>query len=105
MIHSSFYHWPRDSTFATWRERTPPGFALTIKAPRGLTHSKRLYAPEAWIGRIARGLHHLGERLGILLVQLPPAFKVDVARLEYFLEHLPAWLRVAVEFRHPKRLF
>jgi len=100
-LNSSFYHWPRDSTFATWRERTPPGFALTIKAPRGLTHSKRLYAPEAWIDRMARGLHHLGDRLGILLAQLPPAFEVDVARLEYFLEQLPPWLKIAVEFRHP----
>ena len=75
-VNSSYYHWPRDSTFASWRERTPPGFAMTIKAPRGLTHSKRLYAPEAWIERIERGLLQLGDHAGVLLVQLPRELRV-----------------------------
>ena len=100
-LNSSFYHWPRDGTFARWRERTPPGFTMTLKAPRGLTHGKRLYAPEVWIERIARGVHQLGDRRGILLMQLPPGLEVDVPRLEYFLVRLPPWLRAAVEFRHP----
>ncbi len=33
------------STFATWRERLPAGFTMSVKAPRGLTHGKRLYDP------------------------------------------------------------
>ena len=100
-VNSSYYHWPRDTTFASWRERTPEGFRLTIKAPRGLTHSKRLLAPEIWIERMERGLEHLGERFGVLLVQLPANFEYDYARLEYFLEQLPARIKVAVELRHP----
>src|SRR5439155_1840549 len=55
-VNSSYYHWPRDATFAGWRERVPPGFRMTVKAPRGLTHSARLNAPERWIERIERGL-------------------------------------------------
>lgn len=100
-LNSSYYHWPRDATFVSWRQRTPEGFRLTVKAPRGLTHSKRLYAPETWIDRIKRGLGELHERLGVLLVQLPPDFEYDYPRLAYFLDHLPAWVPVAVELRHP----
>lgn len=100
-LNSSFYHWPRDSTFARWRERMPSGFRLTVKAPRGLTHGKRLYAPEVWIERIARGFHYLGDRRGVLLVQLPVDFTYDLQRLAYFLDRLPRWLQVALELRHP----
>jgi uncharacterized protein YecE (DUF72 family) len=37
-LNASFYHWPRDSGFASWRQRLPAGFQLSVKAPRGLTH-------------------------------------------------------------------
>jgi uncharacterized protein YecE (DUF72 family) len=72
-----------------------------IKAPRGLTHSSRLYSPEKWIERIDYSLKCLGEKLGVFLVQLPPSFSCDMARLAYFLEQIPSWIKVAVEFRHP----
>jgi len=100
-INSTYYHWPADSTFASWRQQVPEHFRISIKAPRGLTHAARLYAPEAWIGRISRGLHALGEACGVLLVQLPPDMEYDDARLAYFLELLPPWIQVALEFRHP----
>ena len=77
-----------------------PGFALSVKAPRGPPHAKRLNAPEAWIDRIASGWHQLGDRRAVLLVQLNPRPTRDDARLEYFLAHLPSWIRVAVELRH-----
>ena len=88
-LNTSFYRWPRDATFAGWRRRLPPGFLLSVKAPRGLTHGKRLYAPEAWVERIARGWHELGDRRAVLLVQLPPELARDDARLDYFLRRLP----------------
>lgn len=100
-LNASFYRWPRDSSFASWRRRLPPGFRLSVKAPRGLTHGKKLYAPEAWIDRIASGWHELGDKRAVLLVQLPPALARDDARLDYFLGRLPDWIPVAVEFRHP----
>src|SRR3954467_155005 len=77
-VNSSYYHWPRDTTFSGWREYVPDGFVMTIKAPRGLTHSARLNNPEVWVKRMARGLKLLGEHLGILLVQLPPGFGPDL---------------------------
>jgi uncharacterized protein YecE (DUF72 family) len=98
--NASFYRWPSASTFASWKRRLPDGFTMSVKAPRGLTHAKRLYAPEEWVSRIAAGWHELGNRRGMLLVQLPPAMERDDLRLDYFLSLLPDWIEVAVELRH-----
>jgi uncharacterized protein YecE (DUF72 family) len=100
-LNSSFYRWPRASAFARWRARLPAGFRFSVKAPRGLTHAKRLYAPEAWVERIRRCWHELGDRRAVLLVQLAPDHSRDDARLAHFLGLVPPWLRVAVELRHP----
>jgi uncharacterized protein YecE (DUF72 family) len=100
-LNASFYRWPREASVASWRRRLPHGFQLSVKAPRGLTHAKRLYAPEVWVDRLARCWHELGDRRGVLLVQLGPEQQRDDARLDYFLGRLPPWLRTAVELRHP----
>lgn len=100
-LNASFYRWPRESGFVSWRRRLPEGFLFSVKAPRGLTHAKKLYAPEVWVDRIARCWHELGDRRGVLLVQLPPNFSRDDARLDYFLDRLPDWISTCVEFRHP----
>ncbi len=100
-LNASYYRWPADAAFANWRRRLPATFILSVKAPRALTHAKRLYAPESWLARIARGLTRLGSRAGVLLVQLPPSAAFDRARLAYFLQCVPVGMRVAMEFRHP----
>ncbi|HEY0074495.1 MAG TPA: DUF72 domain-containing protein [Abditibacteriaceae bacterium] len=100
-VNSTYYRWPTNSTFYSWRRRVPDGFRLTIKASRALTHSKKLYSPELWIERTTQSLRCLGEKRGVWLVQLPPTFDYDYTRLEYFLKQLPSWLQVAIEFRHP----
>src|SRR5919107_1279235 len=97
-LNASFYRWPRDSSFVSWRKRLPPGFQLSVKAPRGLTHGKRLYAPETWVDRVSGCWHELGDRRGVLLVQLPPGQVRDDARLDYFLGRLPWWLRATAPF-------
>jgi uncharacterized protein YecE (DUF72 family) len=100
-LNASFYHWPSPESFARWRGLLPPGFLMSVKAPRGLTHAARLYAPERWIERIAAGWHELGDRRAVLLVQLAPDHARDDARLDSFLERMPSWIRVSVELRHP----
>ena len=100
-LNYSYYRWPADKTFAGWHERLPDDFVMTVKASRGLTHFARLLHPEKWLERITRGVVLLHENMGVLLVQLPPKMACDYPRLEYFLEQVPPWLRVAVEFRHP----
>jgi uncharacterized protein YecE (DUF72 family) len=99
-LNSSFYRRPRPSAFSAWRHRLPEGFLLSVKAPRGLTHGRRLYAPETWLQRIAAGWHEPGARRAVLLVQLAPSHQRDDARLAHFLQLVPDWIRVAVEFRH-----
>jgi uncharacterized protein YecE (DUF72 family) len=100
-LNASYYRWPSDSAFASWQQRLPGGFLLTVKAPGALTHAKRLYGPELWLARMSRGLDRLGPKRGVLLVQLPPSAVFDHSRLAYFLEHVPCGLRICVEFRNP----
>jgi uncharacterized protein YecE (DUF72 family) len=100
-LNASFYRWPRPVVFAGWRERLPTGFRMSVKAPRGLTHARRLRDPEVWVERMAPGLEALADRFAVLLVQLPPDLERDDGLLEGFLAALPRWVPVAVELRHP----
>lgn len=100
-LNASYYGWPSDRSFASWRQRLPTDFVLSVKAPRALTHQKRLYAPELWIERIRGGLAKLSPVRALLLVQLSPRFGIDLARLDYFLASVPRDLQIAVEMRHP----
>jgi uncharacterized protein YecE (DUF72 family) len=100
-LNSSFYRWPRPAAFSNWRQKLPDGFRLSVKAPRGLTHGSRLFRSETWLQRIAAGWQELGDRRAVLLVQLAPWHVRDPARLDYFLQLVPDWIRIAVEFRHP----
>jgi uncharacterized protein YecE (DUF72 family) len=73
----------------------PDGFRLLVKAPRGLTQARKLYAPEGWLQRIAAGWYELGDKRAVLMVQLPPSLRRDDARLAHFLRLVPGWMRVA----------
>lgn len=99
-LNASFYRWPNVTSFQSWRRRLPEGFELTVKAPRSLTHGRRLHEPEQWIDWMKERLDILADRLGVVLFQLPPDMERDDARLDYFLGALPSEWKVAVEFRH-----
>jgi uncharacterized protein YecE (DUF72 family) len=100
-LNASFYRWPKDSTFAGWHAQLPAGFTMSVKAHRGLTHYRRLAAPQPWIARFERCWQLLGNRAGVLLVQLHPELRRDDARLDSFLVSMPSAIRVAIELRHP----
>lgn len=72
-LNSSFYRWPRPAAFRRWQQRLPEGFRLSVKAPRGLTQGRRLYAPETWTQRITAAWQELGGKRAVLLVQLAPS--------------------------------
>jgi len=99
-LNASFYRWPRTTTFASWRRRLPAGFRMSVKAPRGLSHARRLRDPDVWAERISACWHELYDRRGVLLLQLPPDLERDDELLSYFLGRLPWWVPVAVELRH-----
>jgi uncharacterized protein YecE (DUF72 family) len=102
--NGSFYRLPSSQTFADWRARTPAGFVMAVKASRYLTHVRRLRDPAEPVGRLLQAASGLGDRLGPVLLQLPPDLKADAAVLDGCLSEFAAFPgvhpRIAVEFRH-----
>ena len=100
-LNNAFYRLPDRDTFATWRDRTPPGFVMAVKASRYLTHIKRLRDPEEPVRRLMDHAEGLGRRLGPILLQLPPNLPVNAALLDACLRCFAPTVKVAVEPRHP----
>ncbi len=98
--NAAFYRLPTRDTFAAWRERTPPDYRWAVKASRFLTHVKRLREPEEPVARLVEHAAGLGERLDVVLLQLPPTLKADAGLLRDCLACFPPGVRVAVEPRH-----
>lgn len=100
-IDSSFYAVPPASHFLGWRDRTPESFRFALKLPGELTHELRLRGGEEVLKTFCKRAELLEEKLGVILVQLPPDFTpTDRAALKSFLGRLPSGLSFAVEFRH-----
>jgi uncharacterized protein YecE (DUF72 family) len=100
-IDSTFYGTPRRSTVEKWREIVPDGFLFAAKFPQEVTHERNLVGSEAEAENFVRTMAELGDRLGPLLVQLPPSFDVEgIGVLEDFLKRLPEGFRYTVEVRH-----
>ena len=99
-INATFYRMPTPKLTAGWLAQAPDGFRYTLKAPKLITHIKRLKDCADSVNFFCDAAKGLGDRLGTLLFQLPPNFKADGPRLEAFLEYLPADVRTAFEFRH-----
>jgi uncharacterized protein YecE (DUF72 family) len=100
-INYTFYRMPTEKLLAGWAAGTPEGFSFTLKAPRRITHDAKLQRCEELVQVFCRTAATLGPKLGVLLFQLPPNFKKEVAVLAAFLELLPQGIRAAFEFRHP----
>jgi uncharacterized protein YecE (DUF72 family) len=79
---------------------TPPGFVYAVKASRFITHLKRLKVEPESIAVFFDGVRQLGPALGPVLYQLPPNMKRDLARLEQFVDGLPAGFQHVFEFRN-----
>jgi uncharacterized protein YecE (DUF72 family) len=76
-INSTFYRSHRPEVFARWAAQTPPGFRFAVKLPRTITHDHRLRAARAPLSRFIAEVAGLGDRLGVLLVQLPPSLPFE----------------------------
>jgi len=100
-INATFYRMPQARTLAAWREAVPSSFVFALKAPRRVTHVKRLAGAEDEVAFFLRTAAELGEALGPILWQLPPSLRKDLPLLGDFLALLPRGGRSAFEFRHP----
>ena len=72
-INSSFYRPHRRTTYARWAASVPANFRFSVKLPRSLTHQRRLAEGEDLIERFAGEVAGLGDKFGVLLIQLPPS--------------------------------
>jgi uncharacterized protein YecE (DUF72 family) len=98
--NNAFYRLPERHTFSDWADRTPDDFVIAVKVSRYLTHILRLREPHEPVERFLDRAAGLGQKLGPVLLQLPPQLRVDAARLDATLREFPTGSRVAVEFRH-----
>jgi uncharacterized protein YecE (DUF72 family) len=100
-VNNTFYRMPTARAVEGWAAAVPARFTFVLKAPQRITHFARLRDvddPVRFFCDTARGL---GDKLGPLLFQLPPNFKVDTGRLADVLALLPPGVRAAFEFRNP----
>ncbi len=106
-VNATFHAVPPESTVRGWFEKVPTGFTFALKVPRAVTHDVALRLPdcEAVLDQFLAVARLLGDKLGPLLVQLPPSFHRTPANrraLAEFLDRLlQERLRVTVELRHP----
>jgi uncharacterized protein YecE (DUF72 family) len=99
-INYTFYRAPNEKTLDGWNKVTPERFQLTLKAPKRITHDRRLRDCAEPVRQFLDTASTLGPKLGALLFQLPPNLKKDVALLDAFLDTFPPRVRAAFEFRH-----
>lgn len=83
-INSSFHRSHRPEVYARWAEQTPPGFRFAVKLPRTITHEGRLRRAREPLRRFLDEVGALGDRLALLLVQLPPSFAFDARPVRRF---------------------
>lgn len=102
-INSSFYRSHRPSTWTRWAERVPADFRFSVKVPRAITHERRFRDCREPIARLVDETAGLGEKLAVLLVQLPPTLVYDAEIAEPFFDALGAATPAAIAFepRHP----
>lgn len=101
-VDSTFYHLPTARSTQHWAETTPDGFTFTLKLTRKMTHEHRLRDCQSLLDAFMEGTEPLGEKLGCVLVQLPPGFKPahEEKALRDFVTLLPRYgRRFAIEFR------
>jgi uncharacterized protein YecE (DUF72 family) len=101
-INSSFHKPHQRKTYERWADSVPPSFRFAVKLPKAVTHDARLEDIDGPLDRFAGEVTGLGDRLGVLLVQLPPALAFDAGVFDRFLAALRECLDapVALEPRH-----
>jgi uncharacterized protein YecE (DUF72 family) len=88
-VNYTFYRLPSVGTVESWKRMAPEGFRFAAKGSRLVTHRLRLRNCEEAVGRFYERVSSLGERLGVVLWQLPPNLELEPALLQKFLSGLP----------------
>ena len=99
-INNTFYRIPTAKMLGDWYRAVPADFSFTLKLNQKITHVKRLKDADEEMGLFLTAADALKEKLGTILVQLPPYFRANPAILEDFLKKYAKKARLAFEFRH-----
>ncbi|NGZ83774.1 DUF72 domain-containing protein [Duganella aceris] len=101
-INSSFYRPHQPQTYERWATSVPADFRFSVKLPRSITHFARLAGVDEPLAAFADQSAGLGDKLGCLLVQLPPSLGLDRAVADAFFATLTARFgcMIACEARH-----
>jgi uncharacterized protein YecE (DUF72 family) len=98
-INATHYHLPSFKSLDTWRETVPKNFIFAVKASRFTTHMKKLKAPKSSTEKFFVRVERLQDKLGPILFQLPPHWRLNLQRLSDFLDAMPRDYPYAFEFR------
>lgn len=101
-IDSTFYAIPAENSVRGWLEKTPANFTFSLKLPSEITHKNRLRDSKEILNNFVERVRMFQEKLGCVLIQLPPDFTpAEYRAFAVFLKLLPDDIRFAVEFRDP----
>jgi len=105
-LNGSFYSLQHPESYRQWHDATPGSFVFAVKAPRYITHVRRLHEIDKPLGNFfASGVLELGKKLGPILWQFPPNLRYDPDLFEAFLQQLPRTTDEASELaRHHDRI-
>jgi uncharacterized protein YecE (DUF72 family) len=103
-LNSTFYRLPAESTVRSWGAAAPEGFVYSLKLGAFGSHRMKLRDAASWLPNHVERFSHLGPSLGPTLVQLPPRWRRDAARLDEMLSVAPTAIAWAVELREPSWL-
>ena len=100
-LNVTFYRFPQLSVLEKWHQKSPDNFVFSVKAPRIITHYKKLHGTASMIDEFYKTVDQgLKRKLGCILFQFPPNFVFSEARLEQIISSLNHSYRNVVEFRH-----
>lgn len=102
-VNSSFYRDHQEATYYRWSYSTPPQFRFSVKFPRRFTHEGKLSCTPEEAKNTLEPIFGLKEKLGVILVQLPPKLAFDLERATAFFETIRSLYqgKLACEPRHP----
>src|SRR5690242_19193416 len=76
-VNSSFHRRHRASTWERWAASTPDDFRFSAKVPKTISHVQRLSECDALLAEFIEDVSGLGEKLAVVLLQLPPKLAFD----------------------------
>lgn len=101
-LNVTFYRFPQAETLKKWYDKSPEGFNFSVKAPKLITHMKKLNDCERLFDDFYTACEKgMQEKLGCVLFQFPPSFKYTEERLEQIINGLKPGFNNVVEFRDP----